>query len=199
MCTYIRTLNYSKFTGSFFIDFSCNLECFVVLELFNSHLGVVPEDSVNHEVAAVVFKIVSVVFQSSLNLFDDCAVFASFLDGFPDGFDLNGCLFGGLFVVVVAFKGYCGLEFACFVKLGNLECGFAFGVGFCLVFFSVDFKVNPLVFQSLAVGLKHYSVLFGFCCCLEGLGLGCYFSGCLFDCNFGSGVGSCVFVIAFEC
>ena len=72
------SLNYSKIFGSFFVHFSANLECFVVLELFNSHFSVVPEDSVNFQVAAVVFKIVSVVFQSTLNLFDNCRVLASF-------------------------------------------------------------------------------------------------------------------------
>ena len=65
-------LNYSKFFGGLFVDFSCDFDDFVVLELLDRPYSAVAVDSVNYKIVTLIGNIVSVVFQSTLDLFDDC-------------------------------------------------------------------------------------------------------------------------------
>ena len=104
------------------------------------------------------------VFQCPLDLFDDCLFLASFLNCFPDRLDFDADLLGDFLVVFASFEGYCCLESAFLVELGNLECSLALGVCCGFIGFAVDFKGKLGIPDSLAVlVLQGYCVFLGFC------------------------------------
>lgn len=105
-------LNYFKFFSSLFIYFTCYFKAFGFLELFYSFNSPDPVVTVNHQVMTIGCKIISMVFQGSLNLFDYKFFLASFGYCFPDRNDFNFNFLCNLFVVLISFIGYSCLECA---------------------------------------------------------------------------------------